>query len=58
MRDGKTFLAVRAQYPRDFCGWIGVHHVGSGRPGAAIHAHVERRIVGVGKAALHVIELQ
>ncbi len=36
---------------------VGVEHVGGGPAGGAVHPHVQRRVLGVGEAALAQVEL-
>ena len=37
---------------------VGVDDVGRGEPGRRVHPHVQRRVLGVGEAALGLVELQ
>ena len=54
---GEPLLAVLAQHPGQLRGRVGVEDVGGGRAGGAVHPHVERRVLGVGEAALADVEL-
>ena len=45
------------QDPGQLGGRVGVEHVGGGAAGGAVHPHVERRVLGVGEAALAQVEL-
>ena len=53
----EPLLAVLAEHPGQLLGRVGVEDVGGGRAGGAVHAHVERRVLGVGEAALADVEL-
>ena len=55
---GEPLLAVVAQDPGEFGGRVAVDDVGGGAVLAAVHPHVERGVLGVGEAALGVVELR
>ena len=54
---GELLLAVLAQHARELGGGVGVEHLGGGDAARGVHAHVERRVLRVGEAALGLVEL-
>ncbi len=54
---GLLLLAVSAQDPDEFAGRVGVEDLGGADAGRLVHAHVEGGVLGVGEAAVGLVEL-
>ena len=54
---GLLLLAVRPQDPDELARRVGVEDLGGADAGRLVHAHVERGVLGVGEAAVGLVEL-
>ncbi len=54
---GLLLLAVRAQDPHQLARGVGVEDLGGADAGRLVHAHVEGGVLGVGEAAVGLVEL-